>query len=337
MPAARWAVPPYPSDARRWSAGRTADTRCGRPSALREPSASACTRTARWCRTRRTECTHGDRRHIAGSGPPPQRAARADCRTARSGIPHATPSDSASADPRRPAAAGRGLALLRAAFRPADRASARAARPGSRVACTSCRSWLLRSGRRGKSGKPGRHLPPGSLDLPDPGWPTRAALFHGLHHNEWRRFHHLIDLRDLVVLNPRQPTDRVAELLLQLFHPQQLGIGRTRDRPRHRSCERLNFLAQPRILAVAHRGERARQIVFEQLLRRAERGADRLDELTRGGGLCAGRLLGGTGVAPGDRAIAAVALIGRRRRPDRRFLQPILERRQLLDEAVRAI
>ena len=56
------------------------------------------------------------------------------------------------------------------------------------------------------------------LPIP-PFLPTLSpTLFHRLRHNERRRFHHLIDSRDLLGLNPREPADGRVEFLLQLLH-----------------------------------------------------------------------------------------------------------------------
>ena len=98
---------------------------------------SACTPSARWCRTTRTARSCAGRRRTSDSGCRRRPAATAGCRSARSGRPRAPPSGSASSVRRRPAAdvRARGPASADAAP-PAPSGHAACSRPDSRVVGT---------------------------------------------------------------------------------------------------------------------------------------------------------------------------------------------------------
>src|SRR3974377_263119 len=136
-------------------------------------------------------------------------------------------------------------------MRPAAGGPARAARPVSELSA---------SARGVRPGNPAG----GTFAL------TLSALSHGY---KRCRFHLLVDLRNLVALDRIEFGDGGIKLLLQLFHPQDLRIGRPRRRARDRSAQRLNLLAEPRILPISHPRIGPRQLVLEQVPGSVERAA----------------------------------------------------------------
>jgi hypothetical protein len=128
----RWS-PACWSAARPWSAARTASTCCVHPWASRAQAApgSACTPSARWCRTTRIARSYGGRRRSASTVPRPRTAARAGRRIARIGRLRAPPSGSGSSARPRPGIAAPARAAAADAAPPAPSARAAwAARPG---------------------------------------------------------------------------------------------------------------------------------------------------------------------------------------------------------------
>jgi len=141
--------------ARRWRGGltfdrrRTACRRCARLSARRAPAAprSACTPSARSCRTPCTARSCGDPRRSASSGCRGRPPATTGGRTARSGTPRAPPSGSGSSARPRPAGHDQASVPLAAAAPPALSARGASPRPGIRAACISDRSRYSRVSR----------------------------------------------------------------------------------------------------------------------------------------------------------------------------------------------